>query len=235
MHQVWHDLLFAHWPVPVEALRPHIPIRLPIDTFDGAAWIGIVPFRMSDVRPRGLPSLPWLSAFPELNVRTYVTLDDRPGVWFFSLDAANPVAVRIARRFFKLPYMDAQMSVIPDPIPNPSPVGGGEICYRSHRTHRGEPPADFVARYWPCGETFTARPDSLEYFLTARYCLYTADAQGCIYRAEIDHPAWPLQLAEAEITTNTMTRQIDLKLPDERPLLHFSRKLKMVAWPLQQV
>ena len=110
MHQTWHDLLFMHWRVPAESLRQHLPTALSLDTFDDSAWIGIVPFRMSDVRPRFLPALPWLSAFPELNVRTYVTLDGRPGVWFFSLDAGNPLAVWIARAWFKLPYFTADIT-----------------------------------------------------------------------------------------------------------------------------
>lgn len=232
MHQTWHDLLFMHWSVPVEALRPHIPPALPIDTFEGSAWIGVVPFRMSGVRPRFLPSLPWLSAFPELNVRTYVTLEDRPGVWFFSLDAGNPVAVHVARALFKLPYFHADMSTASAFAPPDRSPEGGEIRYISRRTHRGAPPAEFKARYRPAGAVFDAAPGSLEYFLTARYCLYTADSQARIYRAEIDHPPWPLQPAEAEVGCNTMTAQIKLDLPDSPPLLHFARRIAMVAWPL---
>src|SRR5579859_5771812 len=110
MAQNWHDLLFAHWPLPAAILRPHVPARLEIETFGGQAWLGVVPFRMSGVRLRGTPAVPWLSAFPELNVRTYVVADGKPGVWFFSLDAANPMAVAIARAWFHLPYFRACMS-----------------------------------------------------------------------------------------------------------------------------
>src|SRR5262249_36943564 len=106
----WHDLLFLHWPVPVDSLRPHIPAALAIDTFEGSAWLGVVPFRMSGVRPRYMPKAPWVSAFPELNVRTYVSIGGKPGVWFFSLDAANPIAVWLARATFHLPYMHARMA-----------------------------------------------------------------------------------------------------------------------------
>lgn len=227
MHQTWHDLLFMHWRVPVETLRRHIPPALPVDTFDGAAWIGIVPFWMSGVRLRFLPTLPWLSAFPELNVRTYVTLDDRPGVWFFSLDAGNPIAVWIARTWFKLPYFNADMQVMRR--------GQGWIHYTSRRTHRGAPPAEFAADYRPTGSAFEAPPGSLEYFLTARYCLYTADRRGRIFRAEIDHPPWLLQPAEAEVRCNAMTDWIGVRLPADRPLLHFSRRMDMVAWTLRPV
>lgn len=228
MHQTWHDLLFMHWRVPVEVLRPHIPSALPIDTFDGSAWIGIVPFRMSSVRLRFTPSLPRLSSFPELNVRTYVTLDGRPGVWFFSLDAGNPLAVRIARAWFKLPYFDAAMQVthLPgDAVP---------IRYSSRRTHRGAPAAEFAADYAPDGSVFFARPGSLEYFLTARYCLYTADRHGRVWRGEIDHPDWPLQSAWAEVRCNTMAHAVRIALPDDPPLLHFVRCIAMIAWPLER-
>src|SRR6266508_3536850 len=110
MRMQWHDLLFMHWPVNRDALRRYIPPRLEIDTFDGSAWIGVVPFRMSGVVPRLLPPVPYLSAFPELNVRTYVSAEGKPGVWFFSLDAGNPIAVEAARDVFHLPYYNAQMT-----------------------------------------------------------------------------------------------------------------------------
>ena len=100
MAQSWHDLLFAHWPVDSERVRPLVPDRLEIDSFDGQAWLAVVPFRMTGVRLCGTPAVPWLSAFPELNVRTYVKYGGKPGVWFFSLDAGNPLAVVIARAWF---------------------------------------------------------------------------------------------------------------------------------------
>src|ERR687894_454117 len=134
----WQNLLFMHWPVREDVLRPLIPSALTLDTFDGSAWLGVVPFRMSGVRPRSLPRVPWLSAFPELNVRTYVTAEGKPGIWFFSLDAANPVAVRLARATFRLPYFDAEMSCR---------LKGDGVRYRSVRTHRGAPRAEFAARY----------------------------------------------------------------------------------------
>lgn len=223
MHQAWHNLLFAHWRIPYDDLRLVVPAQLPLDTFQSDAYIGIVPFQMRDVRPRSMPALPWLSAFPELNVRTYVTLDNRPGVYFFSLDAANPVAVEIARSVFHLPYQKAVMSCEYDPSPH-------DITFASTRTDRRAPPAYFRARYRPTGEPFTPETASLAYWLTARYCLYTTDMQGNILRGEIHHPPWQLQLASAEFETNTMTEQIGLRLPADPPLLHFSRQLEMVAW-----
>ena len=169
MTQTWHDLLFAHWPVELAVLRAKVPSAFPVDTFDGQAWIGIVPFHMSNIAPRGVPALPWISAFPELNVRTYVTLDGKPGVDFFSLDAANPIAVQTARRLAHLPYYTAAMHVAPR---------DGWIDYRSHRTAAHAAPAEFVGRYVPVGPATPPLPGTLEYFLTERYCLYTEDRRG---------------------------------------------------------
>jgi uncharacterized protein YqjF (DUF2071 family) len=166
--------------------------------------------------------LPWLSAFPELNVRTYVTLGGKPGVYFFSLDAANPVAVWTARRWFNLPYFRARMAVQRD---------GGGYRYRSRRTHRGAAPAEFRGWYRPAGGELPAAEAALAEWLTARYCLYTLDRRGRVLRAEIDHPPWPLQPAEARITMNTMTAPFGLRLPDAPPLLHFSRWLDVRVWP----
>ncbi len=220
----WHDLLFMHWPLPPAALRPLIPPPLQLDTFDGAAWIGVVPFRMSGVRPHYLPALPWVSAFPELNVRTYVTIDDKPGVWFFSLDAANPLAVRAARLGFHLPYYDARMDVAH------CGDGGDIVRYSSVRTHHGAPPAEFAARYRPTGPVSPAPAGGIERWLTERYCLYAGTPRGRIWRGEIHHARWPLQPAEAEVERNTMTGLLRLTLPQGRPLLHFARRLDVVAW-----
>ncbi len=222
----WHDLLFMHWPVPADTLRPLIPPSLHLDTFDGSAWLGVVPFRMSGVRPRFLPEVPWLSDFPELNLRTYVSAGGRPGIWFFSLDAHNRVAVRLARAAFKLPYYDAAMSCR---------VSGPEVRYSSVRTHRGAPPARFEGRYRPTGEVFESRPGSLENFLTERYCLYSADNRGRVRRGDIHHHLWPLQDAEADVRTLGMTVQIGVTLPDTEPLLHYARRLDVVAWAPRRI
>jgi hypothetical protein len=217
----WHDLLFAHWPVSAELLEAHIPKGLVLQTWEGMAWIGVVPFGMKHVGPRGLNRLPGLPAFPELNLRTYVEAEDKPGVWFFSLDAANLFAVRAARAGFYLPYMDARMKL---------EQKGEEVLYSSIRTHRGEPPAEFYGRYRPTGPVYGSKPGSLEHWLTERYCLYSADAKGKIYRGEIHHPPWPLQPAEAEIEVNTMTEPLGFGLPAQEPLLHFARSIETVAW-----
>ena len=222
----WRDLLFMHWPVPESVLRPLIPGALQLDTFDGSAWLGVVPFRMTGVRPRFLPGVPWLSNFPELNLRTYVSAGGKPGIWFFSLDAHNPVAVRIARATFKLPYFDAKMSCR---------TSGDTVRYESIRTHRSAPEAGFVGSYRPTGETFDSHPGTLENFLTERYCLYAADVKGRVRRGDIHHSMWPLQRAEVEVEKLVMMEQIGLKQPGTEPLLHYARRLDVVAWPPRRI
>jgi uncharacterized protein len=221
MAQTWHDLLFAHWPVATTSLRPLVPARLTIDTFDGQAWLAVVPFRMSGVRLRGTPAMPWLSAFPELNVRTYVTCDAKPGVWFFSLDAGNPLAVGIARAWFHLPYYRARMRCS---------ERDGWIEYASQRDHSGAAEAALQGRYRPVGPTLQRQPGTLEHFLTERYCLYTVDGSGRLIRGEIHHPPWTLQRAEAQWERNTMAESLDISLMSN-PLLHFARRQDVLVWP----
>ena len=218
MTQTWHDLLFAHWPVEEHVLRALVPAPLPIDVFHGQAWLGVVPFHMTNVSPRGVPSIPFVSAFPELNVRTYVSLDGRPGVFFFSLDAGSSIAVAAARTLFGLPYYVATMTV---------ETAGADVTYRSRR-HSGQ--AEFAATYRPVGEAHAPEPGTLEYFLTERYCLYTADSSNRAHRLDIHHPRWPLQAAEAEIEVNTMAHASGIELPRTTPLLHFSRRQDTVAF-----
>jgi uncharacterized protein YqjF (DUF2071 family) len=226
LYMSWHDLLFMHWPVPEEVLRPWIPPALHLDTFDGSTWLGITPFRMSGTRPRSLPSVSPLSNFPELNVRTYVRAEDKPGIWFFSLDARNPIAVRLARATFSLPYFDAEMS---------NCVAGDDVRYSSVRTHRGAKEARFAGRYRPVGDPFNSRPGTLEHFLTERYCLYSASKRGNVYRGDIHHHPWPLRRAELEMGSLAMTEQIGVELPEMAPLLHFSKRLDVLAWPPRRI
>lgn len=223
MTQTWHDLLFAHWPVDAGALRTHVPAGFEIDLHDGQAWLGIVPFRMANVAPRGVPALPWVSAFPELNVRTYVRAGGRAGVYFFSLDASNPVAVGVARTLAHLPYFTAEMTVEDT---------AGWIHYSSRRKSRGAPPAELIATYRPVGPAQSPVSGTLDHFLTERYCLFTVDSSFRACRLDIHHPPWPLQAAEAEIRVNTMADAAGLRLPATAPLLHFARRQDMVAWNL---
>jgi uncharacterized protein len=221
MTQTWHDLLFAHWPVDSALLRQKIPSGLELDEFAGQAWVGVVPFQMTNVAPRGVPALPWLSAFPELNVRTYVRADGVGGVYFFSLDAANPIAVGVARTVVHLPYYSAAMKIA---------HRDGWIEYESRRTSSSGPPAQFAARYRPTGNAQPPDAGTLEHFLTERYCLFTVRRSASPSRLDIHHPPWPLQSADAEIAINTMADASGIHLPDTAPLLHFAKRQDMVAW-----
>jgi uncharacterized protein YqjF (DUF2071 family) len=222
--QTWDDLAFLHWRVPPDAVRERVPDALAIDVHDGGAWIGITPFQVSGLRVRGMLPIPRVSTFLETNVRTYVTVEDKPGIWFFSLDAASQLIVEAARRLYKLPYFRAQMSW--------HQVDGGIDYSTTRRDARGHQ-AVFRGRYGASGELFNAEPGSLEYFLTERYCLYTSE-RGKLYRAEIHHPPWPLQEAKAEVDENTMPPP-GLELPADEPLVHFSARQDVVIWPLEEL
>lgn len=223
MVQTWNDLLFAHWPIAAEALRPLVPTALPLDKFDGQCWVAVTPFHMSGVRPRCIPSIPGTSRFPELNVRTYVTLGGKPGVFFFSLDAASKLAVRAARATYKLPYFFADMRVVEK---------DGWIQYESHRQRSSvSEDAELHIQYRPKEPVRVRAAGTLEHWLTERYCLYTV-SERTVFRAEIHHEPWPLQDAEAQVSTNTMASAAGIVLPQTAPLLHFAKKLEVLIWPL---
>ena len=222
MAQSWHDLLFAHWPVAATAMRALVPDELELDLFDGQCWVGVVPFWMSGVRARGTPAAPRASRFAELNVRTYVTRGGKPGVYFFSLDAASRLAVVAARAFYHLPYFFADMKAEAD---------GEAIVYRSARRSQS---AEFRGHYGPTGPVVFREPGPLEHWLTERYCLYTVD-RNRVWRGEIHHAPWPLQDASAEIEVNTMAHAAGIELPNTKPLLHFAKRLDVLIWPLKKV
>lgn len=225
MRMTWSELLFAHWAVEPDVVASRLPAGVTLDTRSGKAWIGVVPFLMSNIAPRCCPPIPGLSRFLELNVRTYVTVDGKPGVWFFSLDAESKVAVRVARATFNLPYMDAKMSI--------NRHDDGTVDYRSHRTHRDEPAADYDASYSAAGEFREAEPGSLEHWLTARYCVYSANRRGRIYRGEIDHPPWSLAPATYTERTNTMGDGFGFRL-EGQPHLLIAKPVDVRAWIVRQ-
>jgi hypothetical protein len=226
MRMAWHDLLFLHWPVPAAALQRLLPASLELETFDGTAWLGVVPFRMVNTRWRGLPPVPTAHAFPELNVRTYVRAAGKPGVWFFSLDAASRLAVWGARRWFHLPYCHARMACVRD---------GDEVHYESERTDRGAPPASFAASWHATASFEPAEHGSLAAWLTERYCLFAADRRGRLHCGEVHHRPWQLAPAEVANLRSTMTAGLGVELPATAPLALAATPLEVVAWRIAPV
>jgi uncharacterized protein YqjF (DUF2071 family) len=206
----WKNLAFLHWLVDVDEVRKRIPDGLAVDTFEGKAFVGVVPFIMHDVHPRALPAIPTTSEFAEMNVRTYVICRGTPGVWFFSLDAASKVAVRAARRGFFLPYYDATFAIA---------ATDNVVRYRCD----GHAKLDCTWR--ARGPTFRAEPGSLEEWLTARYTLYAADDDGAIHRGDIWHEPWPL--AEADVDLRSVSCGFDV---DGAPIAHCSPGVDVIAW-----
>jgi uncharacterized protein YqjF (DUF2071 family) len=219
MGQTWRHLLFAHWRVEPSTIDRLLPAPLVAHRRDGSAWLGITPFAVAGLRLRGTPPLPWLSWFPELNVRTYVEVDGKPGIHFFSLDAGRRAAVVAARRSHRLPYLHARMSI---------EHTGTEVRYASERIDPSGPPARFRARYRPAGARID---DPLGRWLAERYCLYVVDERGRVLRGEIHHPPWSLQPARAEFDVNEMAQPLGIDLRGE-PLLHYSARQDTLIWPL---
>jgi uncharacterized protein YqjF (DUF2071 family) len=218
--QEWHNLLFAHWALQAEHVRAIVPQQLQLDTWEGKAYVGVVPFLLRNMSPRGVPPMPVISHFAEINVRTYVTYKGIPGVYFFSLDAANLSAVLGARFAYALPYYHAKFRVR---------VEGDQVRYQSRRLQRPGP-AEFEGDYRPVGQMIPWRSPSetLERFVSERYCLY-AVTERHVYRTHVHHAPWPLQPAEAMIQANTMSEPLGLKL-DGAPLLHYSKFVKVLTW-----
>jgi uncharacterized protein YqjF (DUF2071 family) len=223
MHQTWGKLLFMHWRIEERELRSLIPDKLEIDTFDGTAWIGIIPFTMWDIRVPFMPAVPGFSAAHELNVRTYVHYEGVPGVWFFSLDCNSTAAVMAARTFYHLPYFNAGIDL---------EQTGHTIDYALKRTD--DPPAAFRGS-WNIGETVPfSHPESLEFFLTERYCLYT-ESDGNLYRARIFHQPWPLQKATMNAYDSTMIEALGLKTPSGEPVLNYVEEIEVDVWAIKRL
>jgi uncharacterized protein YqjF (DUF2071 family) len=225
MGQTWFDLLFAHWELEPATLEPLVPAPLRLDLRDGRAWLGVTPFVLGGLRMHGLPPLPWISRFPELNVRTYVEFEGRGGIYFFSLDAARVAAVLAARRGYRLPYFHARMRV---------ERRGDELRYESRRIDRSGPRAELRLAYRPAGRRLAPAEEKLERWLAERYCVYVVDERRRVLRGDIHHRPWPLQPAEAEIEQNTMARPLGLEL-DAAPLLHYSARQDTLIWRLEPV
>ncbi|WP_204039066.1 YqjF family protein [Acrocarpospora phusangensis] len=211
MHQRWSELTFVHWRYPPETVAPLLPPGLSPETFDGSAWVGLVPFLMKGVRMPGMPPLPWMSFFPETNVRTYVRDESgRAGVWFFSLDAARLPAVVGGRAGFHLPYFWSDMSVR---------RAATLWTYHSRRRLPG-PPGAHVDLEVRVGSSLDS-PDELAHFLTARYLLFNL-VSGRLASAQVEHPPWPLQQASLVHLDESLLRAGDIPSPDGPPVLHAS-------------
>lgn len=225
MHQRWAELGFLHWPVPVAALRHLVPSALTIDSHDGQAYVGVVPFTVTGARAMLMPPLPWVSDFHEVNVRTYVHLQGAdPGVWFFSLDASNPVVVAAARALFLLPYHHARMEMDVDP---------GGIDFRSERVKAET--AIFAARYEPLGQAQAAAVGTLEHFLAERYFLYTSSDHR-LWQAQVHHEPYPLQQARTEVMVEGLVAAAGIARPEgQPPLAHFARQVNVEIFALRDV
>ncbi|HEX4170765.1 MAG TPA: DUF2071 domain-containing protein [Bryobacteraceae bacterium] len=219
----WTNLLFAHWPVPASKIAPLLPSGFAVDTYNGDAWVGVVPFRMEEVQLRGLPRMPGANLFAEANVRTYVrdkTSGDH-GVYFFSLDANNPLAVIAARLWYHLPYYFASMKI----------TGGEEGWYYRSRRLFARRPARLEVHYKSTDQKLpVSKPGTIEYFLTERYALFTHSRRNLI-RGDIHHLSWPLEHAEAEFQRETLAAAQDIALPNREPILHYAKQLDVFAWP----
>jgi uncharacterized protein len=231
MTQRWNDLLFAHWPVPASSIAPLLPEGLEVDTFQGSAWLGVVPFWLDRIKVRGMPPIPGMRSFPDLNVRTYVRDEHTgtPGVYFFSLDASNLLAVAVAHTFFHLPYHWAEMSL--------DQQSAREFSFFSRRRFTSRQ-VIFKARYRGLGPTrklAESHSGTLEYFLLERSCLFTRNRAGQAVRANLHNVPWPLEEAEAEIERNDLADAIGIQLPDQKPVLHYSQRLAIYIWPTELV
>jgi len=219
MTNIWKRLLFAHWRVEVEQLKRFIPPGLKLDLWEGQAWLGIVPFEMR----YQLRYFPWVVRFGELNVRTYVTCQGKPGVLFLSLDASDLLTVYMARLTYSLPYYSAKIQL---------ETIDSEIHYLSQRS-QGQ--AAFQGRYKSASDPYESTKGSLEHWLTERYCLYAKNRSGILCRGNIHHLPWQLQKGEAVIKECTMADIHGIKLPDSSPILHYAESLDVVIWPLEML
>ncbi len=218
--QRWEQVLFVNWRVPADAIRPLVPEQLELDSHGGDTWVSLLPLRMAHVHLRDVPPVPGLTGFPELNLRTYVVHDGRPGVYFFSLDAPGHMMVWLGRHVFHLAYDLADMSM--DEV-------DGKVVFASHR--RGAN-AEFRATYCGIGDAAPAADGSLEQFLTERYCMYALDHAGHLRRGDIRHDPWQLRRADADIALGTVAQAAGLPVPPDPEVVLYSDATDNVVWPM---
>jgi uncharacterized protein YqjF (DUF2071 family) len=224
MYQSWGSLLFMHWRVGVESLRPLIPEPIQIDTFDGSAWLAVTPFTLWGARPIFTPPFPWISTFHEINVRTYVFLNGVPGVWFFSLDANSTLPVLAARALFHLPYHDAEIGM----------NNNGDVVDFSMKRDDAKNPANFKARWSVNDPLSESAPGTLAFFLTERYCLYTKHSNE-LFRCRISHKPWLLLNAELEYYETDLFESNSIPVPEGDPIVHGAGPVDVEVWPLERL
>lgn len=222
MKQTWEDLLFLHWSVDQSWLQSMLPSPLEVDTFDGKAWIGIVPFEMTHIRFKGLPSVPFASRLLELNVRTYVKYGGQRGVYFFSLDASHKAGVSIARNVFHLPYYRAKMGKKSD---------GKQISFWSTRTHKKADKAEYHIVYEPVGKAYETTEGSLDFWLTERDRLFIVRNHN-VYQGKIKHDKWPLQKVDVAVLRDTLSHPFHYH---ESTITHFSKSVTTYLWPFEKI
>ena len=215
----WRHLLFENWRVEPAVMDAHLPDGLSPDTYDGSAWLSVIPFTNVAVRPKGLPARLGIR-LPELNVRTYVTHDGEPSVYFFSLDAQGISSVVGARLFHHLPYYYARISLA---------IENGRVQFRSRRLHPGDRPAAFTGSYQPAGEPFAAPGDPFGVFLVERYRFYTEASDGSLRYTDVEHEPWTLYPATADIETNTLLTAHGFARPATEPTYYYSPGVDVVA------
>ncbi|MFD0693324.1 YqjF family protein [Paenibacillus sp. GCM10027628] len=224
MTQTWEHLLFAHWPVAPQTISKFIPGDLEIDTFDGQAWIGVIPFLMSGIRLRALPPIPLMSAFPEINVRTYVKTDQGSGVYFITLDASNPFVVGVAKLWYRLPYFFADLTFTHK---------RDSMEFKGQRLPFTRKAESFYGLYGPGSDPFVPQAGTLEHWLTERYFFYCSNAGG-IFQGEVLHEPWKLQSAVTMISQNTMTQSLHLHLPETPAVMHYARGVQSLIGPIRK-
>jgi uncharacterized protein YqjF (DUF2071 family) len=231
IRQRWNDLLLAHWPLPAASLAPLLPQGVQVDTYQGSAWLGVMPFWMDRIKVRGLPPIPGARGFPDLSLRTYVREErtGTPGVFCLSLDSNNLLAVGVGRVLYRLPYHWAEMHL--------EQRTEREFSFYSRRRFASQP-AIFSARYrglGPSRRLLESHPGTLEYFLMERYCLFSSNRAGQPIRANLHHVSCPLEEAAAEIEQNNLAEAVGLELPNLEPVLHYTRRLAVYVWPAELV
>lgn len=223
MTQKWDHLLFIHWPIPQEVMEAQIPAGLELDTFDGEAWLTIIPFKISDMRLRKMPPFPFLRSFLEVNVRTYVRRNGISGIYFFSMDADKLLAI-LGARVATLPYFHAKMKI----------NKGAKGYYHYSSIRRGSSDAIFKGSYRPISEAYYPEKGSLAYWLLERYYLYSYQG-GALFRGGIHHRQWRIHDAEATILKQNMIPFLLENSMNEEPLLHYASSRRVLFWLIKKV